>query len=93
MIEQEFREIRIGDVVQHFKREMCSDNELKENKYLYKVIAFATHTETEEPLVIYQALYTPFLTYARPSSMFYSRVDKAKYPDIKQQNRLEVIEP
>ena len=93
MIEAKLREIHIGDVVQHFKREMCSENELKENKYLYKVIAFATHTETEEPLVIYQALYAPFATYARPTLMFYSKVDKEKYPNVNQEYRLEVIRP
>ena len=91
MSKPEFREIHIGDVVQHFKREMCTDEELIRNQYLYKVIAFATHTETNEPLVIYQALYSPFKTFARPECMFYSKVDKNKYPNIKQEYRLEIV--
>lgn len=42
--------IRVGDVVRHFKREYVS---LESSEYLYRVIAFARHTETDEELVIY----------------------------------------
>lgn len=83
--------IHIGDIVKHFKRELCNEWQLEQNKYLYKVIALANHTETGEPLVIYQALYAPFTTYARPVEMFCSEVDKVKYPDIIQKYRLEVV--
>lgn len=83
--------IHNGDIVQHFKREKLSDAELKMNKYLYVVRGVANHTETGEKLVIYQALYPPFQTYARPIEMFFSKVDKIKYPDIKQEYRLEKV--
>lgn len=82
--------ISIGDVVQHFKRETVTDK--NSNEYLYVVRDIAEHTETGETLVIYQALYYPFKTYARPYKMFISKVDKEKYPNIKQQYRLQKVE-
>lgn len=83
------RTFHIGDIVRHFKRELVSP---EGNEYLYKIIAFAQHSETGEKLVIYQGLYYPYKTCARPYDMFISEVDHEKYPDIKQQYRFEVIE-
>ncbi len=80
-----------GDIVKHFKRELASKQEKDENKYFYKILDFAQHTETGEKLVIYQALYYPFIIYARPEWMFMSKVDKEKYPQIKQEYRFEKI--
>lgn len=80
--------IRVGDVVRHFKREYVSP---ETSEYLYKVLAFARHTETDEELVIYQAMYPPFKTCARPYEMFMSRVDREKYPDAAQEYRFEVV--
>lgn len=79
----------IGAIVRHFKREYITDPQSAE--YLYKILAFASHTETGEKLVIYQALYPPYKTCARPYDMFISEVDHVKYPDIKQRYRFEVI--
>ena len=83
------RDIRGGDIVQHFKREWVSADT---SEYLYKVLAFASHTETGERLVIYQALYAPFKVCARPYAMFMSEVDRQKYPDVKQKYRFEKVE-
>ena len=52
----------IGDVVQHFKRENVN---LETAEYLYRILAFAQHTENGKKLVIYQALYPPYKTCAR----------------------------
>ena len=82
------RDICEGDIVQHFKREWVSADT---SEYLYKVLAFAQHTETGERLVIYQALYAPFKVCARPYVMFMSEVDREKYPDIRQKYRFEKV--
>ncbi len=84
------REIKVGDIVKHFKYETITEAERFANKFLYVVRGFAEHTETKEQLVIYQALYAPFKWYARPKEMFMSEVDKEKYPNIQQKYRLEV---
>lgn len=74
-------EIKPGDIVQHFKR----TDDMQANEYLYRIIAEAKHTETNEYMVVYQAMQI----YARPMAMFLSPVDKEKYPDAKQEFRFE----
>lgn len=83
---------KVGDIVSHFKRELLSESEWAyTKKYLYEIIAFATHTETEEKCVVYRSLDDGNV-FVRPFDMFNSEVDKEKYPDIKQKYRLEIYE-
>ena len=82
--------IRVGDVVRNFKRETVTDGS---QRYLYRVLAFARHTETDEELVVYEALYPPFGVWCRPRAMFEGEVDRAKYPEIRQRWRFEVVGP
>ena len=59
---------------------------------IYVVLTIAVHSESDEPLVIYQTLDRPDFVWARPISMFLSKVDHKKYPDVKQEMRFEPME-
>lgn len=85
------REFKPGDIVRHFKRELLSEEDAAKNLYLYQIIGTAIHSETREKLIVYQALYDDFQLYCRPYMMFVSKVDKVKYPDIKQKYRFEKL--
>lgn len=84
----ENRRLCVGDIVRNFKRETVTDGS---QRYLYRIVAFAAHTETDEELVVYEALYPPFGTWCRPRAMFESEVDHEKYPEIKQRWRFERV--
>ncbi len=71
-------EVKINGVYKHFKG----------NYYI--VIDIATDTETNEPMVIYRALYGNNELWVRPYKMFIEKVDKNKYPDVKQEYRFEL---
>lgn len=40
----------------------------------YEVIDEATHTETDERLIVYKALYAPYAVWVRPYDMFFETV-------------------
>ena len=59
----------------------------------YQIIGVATHTETEEPMVVYQALYGSYGLFVRPLAMFLEHVDAEKYPEYAGQPRFAKIAP
>lgn len=70
--------VKVKGVYRHFKGD------------LYLVEDIAIHSETDEQYVIYRALYGGNLLYVRPYDMFVSKVDKVKYPEVKQEYRFEL---
>ncbi len=73
------RVILVGKTYRHFKGQ------------LYKVLCIATDSETNEEVVVYEALYGKHLIWTRPYDMFNSKVDKEKYPDETQEYRFELV--
>lgn len=71
--------IEVGKRYRHFKG--------KE----YEVIAIGKHSETLEKMVVYKALYGNGDIWIRPLTMFTTKLDKEKYPDINQEYRFEEI--
>ena len=75
--ENSMRKIKMNTIYRHFKGDL----------YLVKDIAI--HSETDEKLILYRALYDDCKLYAKPYDMFAEEVDHKKYPDVKQKYRFE----
>ena len=58
------RELRVGGKYRHFKG------------MEYRVLHLACHSETLEPLVVYQQLYGDHAVWVRPLSMFLETVER-----------------
>ena len=69
-------ELKIGGIYRHYK----GNN--------YKLLAVATHSETLEKMVVYQALYGDRGVWVRPLSMFTETVEK----DGQRLKRFQLIE-
>lgn len=70
------KEVKVGQIYRHFKG----------NEYI--IIAIAYNTENLEKMVVYKH---DDEVWVRPYDMFISKVDKTKYPDVKQEYRFELI--
>lgn len=84
-----------GAVVRHFKRETvpAAERAAGNPRYLYRYLGVVHHSETQEALVAYEALYPPYGVWVRPYAMFMGEVDHAKYPAIRQRWRFEAVGP
>ena len=74
------KEIKIGRIYKHFKGDY------------YLVEDIVLDSETKGKMVLYRALYGDGKRYVRPYDMFASRVDRVKYPNVKQEDRFELQE-
>ncbi|GMO14285.1 MAG: hypothetical protein Ta2E_04490 [Mycoplasmoidaceae bacterium] len=70
--------IKIKGVYKHFKGDY------------YIVEDVAIDSETQNEIVVYRQLYGDNKLFVRPMKMFLSKVDKKKYPDVKQIYRFEL---
>lgn len=69
-----------GDIVRHFKGNP------------YQILYFAKDSETQRNVVVYRALYGEGGVWVRPMEMFFSPVDREKYPNAEQEYRFERVE-
>ena len=73
------KELKVHGIYRHFKGDY------------YIVEGIGIHSETKEKYVIYRALYDDTSKlYLRPYDMFLEKVDKEKYPNVKQEYRFEL---
>ena len=73
-------ELKLHHVYRHFKGDY------------YLVEDVARDSETQEEMVVYRKLYDDGSLWVRPKTMFLSKVDKQKYPDVEQEYRFQLIE-
>ena len=71
--------LKIKGVYKHFKN----------NYYILEDVA--ENSETGEMYAVYRQLYGDNKLYIRPLDMFLSKVDKKKYPNVKQEYRFEYV--
>ena len=73
-------ELIVNRVYRHFKNDF------------YLVVGVAQDSESNKQFVIYRCLYGDGQLYVREKEMFLSKVDKNKYPNVKQEYRFELVE-
>ncbi len=74
------RVILVGKTYRHFKGQ------------LYKVLCIATDSETNEEVVVYEALYGKHLIWTMPYEKFAEKIESEDYTDLDQEYRFEQID-
>ncbi len=74
------RKLYIGREYRHFKGRT------------YRVLGVATHSETSEKMVVYQAQYGERRIFVRPYKMFMEKLDTSQYPNASQVYRFELLD-
>lgn len=74
-------EVVIGELYRHFKGK------------LYQVLNVAFMEDSDEKMVVYQALYGDYKVYVRSYESFAGPVDRIKYPKAEQAMRFERLSP
>ena len=72
--------LKIKGIYKHFKN----------NYYILEDVA--ENSETGENYAVYRQLYGNNKLYIRPLDMFLSKVDREKYPNVKQEYRFKYVE-
>lgn len=72
--------VQVGKKYRHFKG------------HLYQVLNIAKDSETLKDVVVYQDLSDDTKIWVRDYDMFLSKVDKEKYPEVKQEYRFELVD-
>ena len=72
--------VQVGKKYRHFKG------------HLYQVLCIAKDSETLKDVVVYQDLSDNTKIWVRDYDMFMSKVDKEKYPEVKQEYRFELVD-
>lgn len=70
-----------------------NNTETEKNLIIYSIEGKLYHSKENcnDNMVIYKSLYDGSRPYARALDMFSSKVDKEKYPNIKQEFRFEIV--
>ena len=72
--------------VKHFKHHDDLENPFN---YIYEIITIGSYSEDhDQKMVVYRSV-SDNKVWVRPYEMFFSKVDKTKYPDVKQKYRFE----
>jgi len=70
-----------GQIVKHFKGD------------LYLILdTHVEHTETNERMILYKALYGDCMVYVRPASMFIEKCNTEQFEKYGQEYRFELVE-
>ncbi|MRY42827.1 MULTISPECIES: DUF1653 domain-containing protein [Bacteria] len=92
-IQKWYEELKESEKLENFQSIYCKHTETKKTFLTCKINGKLYHEKSKYDcqLVLYKSLYDDAIAYARPLEMFAGKVDKEKYPEIKQEFRFELV--